>query len=717
MMRAAACLAFLLLGPWAGAGEAPTPPVGAAVPPPAPQGAAQAAPVPAEVREEVLGVLGRLREAYAAEELRAILALHDPATAGFDQYRMDVTGLLASANYFDLRFDDVAVRPWANGVAEAEALMTLRFRRAQARDDSAARRSVILGFGRDPEGRLRISSVRNAPEPLLPRENPVTPVHYLLRARLHPEAGRLDVEGELTFRNSSAGPVSTFWAVLDGFAEDVEISLPDLPAPQVEIRRGAQLFVEVSLREPLPPGGGSVLRFRHRIVHAHATPTFRIAPDATYLLEAAAWFPVLRYAADVEEPLFDFDLRAVAPPGMTVVTSGELASVREVEGGREFAWFSVDPAGEVPLLAAPLERTEQPGEPFRILLYAQPGGRFPGAATTLGWVRRAYDFLAARLGPPPRTDVTVVALRRPGIYGGPHLFVVSEEWLRAGARPDPAFLRFLGHQAAHAWFVQGVRAVGPGAEFLREAPSELCAAWLLRDVWGEEAWRGRIQEAREAWVSLLGGDQALGVMTDQVPAYQEIAREKGLLVLNSLAHAIGEPALQSGLRGYLAARPRGPAAVYDLQQALEPLSPRVAGFFADWVYARKVADPALESVEAVPPARAGGEWLARVTVRNRGEGRLLVPVLVRGEDGSGEAEVELGPGEEAVAEIALPARPARVQLDPEGVTLQVNVANDWWPGPPTFVRPGLESVRPAPDVLERSRRGPTRPEPKIPQSP
>jgi len=665
----------------------------------------------AEAGERPLGgaraVLAKIAEAYTAEDREEILSLMDPEGGGYEEFSLNLQRLFQKGNFFEVRYDDLELVETRDGAVAGSALYTIRYRKL-GRDGPEIRRAAVdLRFERDPEGGWRLVQHHYLPDPTLPPDSPARPVHYRLAVWLDPDRGSLRVEGDAEVRNVSVGEMEAVSFLLNGFAEDLEVTGPEGKPLDLRVQKGGTHIVEAILPGPVSPGGTASLSFRYLLDHPHSAGNVTIRGEPVSILGGAPWIPTFALPAEVQEPLFDFDMTVHVPPGWAAVSSGNLVAEPEEGKSRAFRWVSASPTGEIPLVAGRFRRTsleevapEADAGPVEIRYWRPEGLKTdPAEATLLNRIAEAYRVLSESLGAPPEPWVNVVATDRYRLYGGTRLWVVDRDWLEKIFRYSPGTALRFGHQAAHSWFVHGVAPAGPGTAFLREGPSEIMACHLVRSLFGDEGGDRMVRMHLETYLNTYRSRQPLGLVQTLTPRDLYTGRVKGCLVLNDLRRLTGDEAFLGGLARYLGRHRGRTASVWDLQAALEEEAQgaeglpagAVAGFFGDFLFGSALPDPAVESVTST---REGEVWKTVVTVANRGDGRVRVPVeaqtasaLAQGVvfvDGGASRELVLETGEQVV----------KVVLDRSGTLYQAERENDYWPSPPGRLHPSRKEFGP-----------------------
>lgn len=644
-------------------------------------------------------LLDELELAWADEDAEAVATIFDAEDDRSRSFRLQMSWYFERANYFEVSYDDVRLVPTDGGAVAGRALQTMKFNFVGDRIPQIRRTLLGLRFEPDDEGRLRITRMDNLPEPDLPVDNPVRAEHYDLDVRMEPEEHTVRVDGEVTLRNVSPREAGVVSLLLDGFTEDVEVTdLEGHALERLSLRAGVRLE-ELVLEDPLSPGEKTGLRFRYRLVRPQRSQQLLIQPDVVRLLEGLPWVPIFQFPADTQQPFFTYDLRIHVPKGWTALSAGRLVRHEREAGGEVFHWFTPFATGEVPVVAQKLRRVSleaaapeaDPGPmALEIWVPEEVEGAGEHGHIQIERIADAYRFMADRFGAPPHPEARVVFADVPGLFSSAQLWILDRAWLDEIPAYSTDITRIHGHQAAHAWFVQGVEAGGPGSHFMREGPSELMALLHVREVWGEGAFLYRLNFHLEDLRFRAVPPFPLGLDQAPIPASAELARIKGSLVLNELRRWLGEDVLLAGLADYLSTHTAASASIWDFQAAISRAAAEagiepdlfVEPFFADFIFRNGLPDPQLVDGSSTPADQGG--WNTTLVLVNEGDARVRVPLEVTTSTTETARRVlwmEQGSRREVEVWTESPVR--RATIDPDRVLWQKDPRNDWWPGPPT----------------------------------
>jgi hypothetical protein len=350
-------------------------------------------------------------------------------------------------------------------------------------------------------------------------------------------------------------------------------------------------------------------------------------PEPRLLLSAASYW----YPQNVYTDFATATLRIGAPPGTTVVASGE--PIRRADPGDlastganddpDVAVFRADrPLRYLAVLISrltPVDTREiDPGDgsvPVRLDVIANPQLR--GAARNLADAAEdVVRFYAAILGevPYPSTTIAVVDAMLPGGHS-PAYFTLLQQPSPIQTPPsvwqrDPAAFRgfpefFLAHELAHQWWGQAVGPKNYRERWISEGLSQYFAAMYAEHAHGEETLHEMLAAFRR-WSSSQSefGPLSLGERLGHVEGggrvLRALAYNKGAAVLHMLRRMLGHDAFVRGLRRFYRDHRFGAAGTDDLQRAFEAESGEsLERFFDSWI--RGAALPTVDATVLIAP--------------------------------------------------------------------------------------------------------------------
>lgn len=227
------------------------------------------------------------------------------------------------------------------------------------------------------------------------------------------------------------------------------------------------------------------------------------------------------------------------------------------------------------------------------------------------------------------------------------------------------------HEAGHQ-FLHGMLANNEWREgWMDEGFQSYVDSWTWEQRGAADAWDGALRSVRQ--LAAAGRTQPIatpGADFADPAVYSAMTYEKPSLVLRMLQALVGDDVMREILREYFRRHALSHVSEEDLRAVVRDVSGRDYGWFFDqWLHTAATLDYSVASAET--ERMADGRWRTRVTVRREGEAWMPVTVQV-----DGQMEELTGPAREQVAEFLTPSRPEVVVVDPEGVLLDLEPANN-----------------------------------------
>jgi hypothetical protein len=311
-------------------------------------------------------------------------------------------------------------------------------------------------------------------------------------------------------------------------------------------------------------------------------------------------------------------------------------------------------------------------------------------------IASAFEFMAARFGPPPMSTLTVSPV--PGTFGQgfPGLIYLSTLSYLGPNNKTIAGLRdrhqvffsemLYAHETAHQWWGNVVASAGYQHDWLLEALANYSALLYLEKHKGTRAmdsvlndYRGDLLASQNGRTVESAGPIALGVrlMSSQNPlAWQTIVYEKGSWIMHMLRRRMGD----ERFLGFLAElRRRFEWKSVDTEsfrllaasfQPPKSPDPKLEAFFDQWVYSSGI--PTLHMKYTL--AGKAPALKLTVTVEQTGvddEFSVAVPVEIQFGKAKPLTRLARSSSEPAVFTIALRQAPTKVVLDPGNSVLAV----------------------------------------------
>jgi hypothetical protein len=502
--------------------------------------------------------------------------------------------------------------------------------------------------------------------PASARAGTPAPIHHALRVTLDPAGHLLEARDTVRFpaevlARTGRAPV---FRLHDGL--EPATSTPGVVLETLAHEPGEVPTVVCRLR--VPAGVDAVeLRLRGVVDHPlrgegeeyargqQDTPGI-IGADGVVLSRAASWYP------DFDEPFLTFDLEVRLPAGWDAVSQGTRARHERGAGGTVVRWESPDPQSEIYLVAGTW--TE----------YARAAGK----ATAMVFLRGPDPALAEKF-----LAATFQYLRMYEELIGPYPYgkfaAVENFWETGFGMPSftllgPKVLRFpfiltssYPHEILHSWWGNGVFIDYEHGNWGEGLTAYLADHLLKEQQGGGPEYRLNTLQKYADYV-LAGRDQPLTAFRARHGSVSEaIGYGKSLMVFHQLRRTLGDDLFRACLRGFFRDHRFRTAGYADLQRSFEKTAGRsLEREFAQWV--SRTGAPGLR-VARVQAAPDGAGHLLRLELEQTQAGdayRLEVPVAVTVE-GRAEAHREsvVLDGSRGSFELRVPARPLRVDVDPE----------------------------------------------------
>jgi len=294
-----------------------------------------------------------------------------------------------------------------------------------------------------------------------------------------------------------------------------------------------------------------------------------ITPEWVELGMYMPWFP-LQYEDGPSN--LTFTLKVTCPAGYQVASLGRSSF-------QDGAWFFnwPHPTSDIVVAAGPtLEPHEFSSAPNHVLLNASTFSE--GAAAHLGedllW---SLERFAGWFGPTRPSDFTLIESLRPlgGGYARRGLVVLGGITEQEYNEQREAYLRYLAHEAAHAWWWQA--STNSWEDWLNESFAEYSALMAVRERFGAETFERfltRKQERANDLGPVRGFSRADGATPEKRSAIERILYDKGPLLLHALAERIGYTRFLELCRAMLWSGVTTTAHFLDLLEEVEDASAR-----------------------------------------------------------------------------------------------------------------------------------------------
>ncbi len=540
-----------------------------------------------------------------------------------------------------------------------------------------------------------------------------------LRIRVPETAGLRQVRNSLAFEMSRRVRVPE--ASIDGVAAQV-LQRENLRS---SLLRGSdnEVFL-LTLPDSLPPGG-------HTVVFQQEGEVIVPAGNGVFFVNSrGTWYPHhgLQFATyeltfrcpkhlsliatgDLIDERVEGDVRvtrrrSAVPIRIAGFNLGEYKRSSASRGGLHVDVYAnkaieaaLTPRRDIPMpppLPPPGRQPRMPNLPPPLTASAPPD---PAAQIELlaAEVAEAFEFLAARFGPPPLKTLAVSPI--PGTFGQgfPGLIYLSTlAYLQPRDRPQFAnqglhqvyFSDILvAHEVAHQWWGNTITTAGYRDEWIMEALANYSALLFLERKKGVRALEDVLTKYRDHLLEKSANGQPIDAAgpihlgarleSSQTPgAYRAIVYEKGTWIIHMLRRRLGDAPFFAMLREVHSRFLRGRVTTADLRNLAAARQPKAAPdraleqFFA--TYVEGVGIPTLR-LQSRQKRTAKGVVVSLELEQSAVGDEFAVDVPVELDFGRGKSElrwIRTG-GDRITIEWTFPVAPLRVTLDPRNSLLAV----------------------------------------------
>jgi hypothetical protein len=446
---------------------------------------------------------------------------------------------------------------------------------------------------------------------------------------------------------------------------------PKSATPGVQIKRGSTGHGPVpteSYTVTLPAGTNSFTLEYGGVIHHPLEQYGReqargqqdspgiISEEGVYLSGSSGWYPA------VGEGLVSFSLNVTVPQEWDAVSQGERTSQEPGDGVAVTRWSSPEPQDEIFLIAGPFTEFVKPA----------------GDALAMAFLRGPDSALAAKY-----LDATVGYLAMYGKLIGPYPYkkfaLVENFWETGFGMPSftllgPTIIRLpfiintsYPHEILHNWWGNSVF-----PDYEKGNWSEGLTAYLADHLIKEQQGGGaeyRVTTLQKyADYVLAGRDFPLTRFTSRhSTATEAVGYGKSLMFFHMLRLKLDDKAFIAGLQDFYRAKKFRFATFDDLRKSFEKVSGKsLAAEFDQWV--KRTGAPELRLTDAKTRGRGDG-FVLSATVGQVQPGkayRLRIPLAVtmEGREKAYQTVVEMKK-KKLEFKLALPARPLRLDIDPE----------------------------------------------------
>lgn len=382
-----------------------------------------------------------------------------------------------------------------------------------------------------------------------------------------------------------------------------------------------------------------------------------IQSEGVYLSGESGWYP------KSGDGLVTFDLEVSLPVGWDAISQGRREVLERGPAGTRVRFTSDEPQEEIWLIAGPWTETKRTVDGVETLaLLRQPddalAGKYLDATATY------LPMYTKLLGAYPYTKFALIENFWETGYGMPSFTLLGSKVIRLPFIVTTSY----PHEILHNWWGNGVYVDAKSGNWSEGLTAYLADHMFAEQTGGAAAYR---QEALQKYADYAAKskDFPLTNFTERhSPSTEAVGYGKALMLFHMMRRELGDATFIKGLRALYADKRFERASFDDVRRALENASGRdLAALFNPWV--RRTGAPRLSVGEVKATAGAGGAWRVTGTLDQRQTGdsyTLSVPVAVtlEGREATFQTVVRAS-GRETSLDITVPARPLRLDVDPE----------------------------------------------------
>lgn len=381
-----------------------------------------------------------------------------------------------------------------------------------------------------------------------------------------------------------------------------------------------------------------------------------VGEEGVFLGGGVGWYPL------AGEGLAAHRLTTVLPAGWRSVTQGRLADELARGGRVRQTWDAPHPSDGLVLAANRFQVTTRRHGDTLVQTWFFPADSAL-AAGYLDAATRFLDLYEDFLPPYPYAKFAIVENFFPTGYGMPSWTLLGQRVLRLPFIKDTS----LGHELNHNWWGNSVF-VGEGGNWC-EGVTVYTADYLYKERESAAAARSYRKDLLKDYAHYVGESRDFP-LTEFVarhdPSSRAIGYGKSMMIFHMLEEAAGREAFRRALRRVVEERQWREATWSDFFRAVEREGNLPRGALEEerrqWI--ERPGAPRLSLGETSARPEAAGWRLVLELIQEGGPWPLRVPVRVETVDGPRDFRLELGTASERY-ELALPARPRAVSLDPD----------------------------------------------------
>lgn len=481
------------------------------------------------------------------------------------------------------------------------------------------------------------------------------PPHHQLEVQITPELGMLKARDTITLAETPAGNLLEF-----GLRTGLEVrsDTPNLTLKKTT-KKGLTQFYSVKI-----PNGIKQFSLIYQGViqqppqqqasesRQFQTTTGTIAAEGVFLDASSQWVPWLP-----QQELLSFELVVKLPFGWDAVSQGQRTQHLRNAHGTQVSWQSPEPQQEVYLIAARFTEYSREGRTTVQAFLREPDEAL--ATRYLDATQRYLAMYEKLLGPYPYKKFALVENFWETGYGMPSFTLLGSQVIRFPFILNSSY----PHEILHNWWGNGVYVDYQSGNWSEGLTSYL-ADHLLQEQQGKGAdyRRGALQKYTD--FAAASRDFPLSEFRGRFSnASEAVGYGKTMLLMHMLRLQFGDKLFIESLQRFYRDNLYRSASFSDLAKAFSATTGQdVSALFTQWV--ERSGAPQL----GLAGAKASGNQLT-LTLQQRQPGSpytLQVPVAItlEGQATAYQTQLTLTQAEQDF-QFELPARPLRVDIDPE----------------------------------------------------
>jgi len=388
-----------------------------------------------------------------------------------------------------------------------------------------------------------------------------------------------------------------------------------------------------------------------------AETTGTIQSEGVFLSGASGWYPPPPAGS-----LLTFELEVTLPAGWDAMSQGRRTVHERTPERTRVVFVSDDPQEEIWLVAGPWTETARRLEGIdAIVLQRERDDAL--AASYLEATGRYVAMYGRLLGPYPYSKFALVENFWETGYGMPSFTLLGSKVIRLPFILTTSY----PHEILHDWWGNGVYVAPEGGNWSEGLTAYLADHLFAEQKGGGAAYRQETLQKYGDYVSSAKDFPLREFRERHSPSTEAVGYGKALMLFHMLRRELGDDVFVRGLRGLFQSSKFRRASFQDVRAAFEAAAGRdLAASFAPWV--DRTGAPRLR-LTSVGATEAAGGWRLTGTIDQSQDGEpyaLAVPLAVtlEGRDAAMQTVVRAA-GRSAPLDLTLPARPLRLDVDPE----------------------------------------------------